>query len=116
MNDPSLSPHVELDTLKKAMGDLVTELTDLAKKKVALLRLSLNGNDLLKDLDFYRLLQLVLSVRGSDYRAILKGVSDRKAGPGEGAPLNIGFINERLKILGDRSPFVSEALGLEVTR
>ena len=45
MNDPALIAYVELDSVRKAIRDLVRELTDLAGKKVTLLKLSFNGRE-----------------------------------------------------------------------
>ncbi|HEV2226838.1 MAG TPA: hypothetical protein VGR56_08560, partial [Nitrososphaerales archaeon] len=50
MNDPSLVAYVDLEALKKAAAELVGDLTDLSKRKVALLRFSLNEEAALEDI------------------------------------------------------------------
>ncbi len=114
MNDPALSAHVDLETIRKAMGELVKELTDLAKKKVALLRLSLNGDEPLENINCYSILQMVLRVLGPSYRSIMKKLPAGHSAEGGGGELSLAFINDRLKVLGTLSRPVSQLLGLQV--
>jgi hypothetical protein len=109
MNDPSLLAHVDLDIIRKAMGDLVKELSELAKKKVALLRFSLNGEESLDEVDFHAVLQMVLNILGPSYSSLVKKIS-------AGSPtddLSRGFLEERLKVLGGLSGPVAQSLGLQ---
>lgn len=111
MNDPSLSAHVELDSVGKAMQELVKELSDLAGKKVTLLKLSLDGEEDLKTVDCYRVMELVLKILGPKYRAVLKETKDGPATVSEGE-LSLGFVRQRLKLLGGLASPVGDALGI----
>jgi hypothetical protein len=113
MNDPALSAHVDLQGIKKAVGDIVGEMNDLSKKKVALLKLTLDGEEPLNDMDYRRILQEVLKLLGPSYKTVVQKVSapGQKGGGGDG--LSLSFIQERLKVLGELSPTVSQALGLQ---
>ncbi len=112
MNDPSLTSYVDLDTIKKAMGELVRELAELAQKKVALLRLTLDGEQHVENADCYGVLQVVLEVLGPKYKPLVKKLAEGNPGGKADSGLSIGFIKERLKVLGDLSKPVSEMLGL----
>lgn len=112
MNDPALSQHVDMASIRKASGELARELNDLAKKKVALLRLSLNGEESLEDLDYNKILELVLRVLGPGYRSVVSGLSKLSPGSEAGEGLTLGFIRERLKILGSMADKVSVSLGM----
>jgi hypothetical protein len=114
MNDPSLGAHVDLDSIRKATGELVTELSDLSKKKVTLLRLSLNGDEPLEDLDCQAVLQLVLKVMGPAYRSLVRKVS--QGAPGAPHDVSMDLIQERLRVLGDLSGSVTAAIGLQNPR
>jgi len=111
MNDPALVAFVDLESLKRAAGELVAELTDLSKKKVALLRLSINGEQPLDELGGRRVLQKVLSVMGPNYKAAIKRLGSGV--PAGGADeLNLEFIRSRLKVLGpELSMAVSQSIG-----
>ncbi|MDA4127446.1 MAG: hypothetical protein OK452_09665 [Thaumarchaeota archaeon] len=113
-NDPSLGAYIDLELVRKAMGDLVEELVELSKKKVGLLRLSLDGEEPLEDINCESILHLVLKVHGPSYRALVKEISE--GSQKHGADLSIGFIQERLKVLGDLSGTVSTALSLQNPR
>jgi len=113
-NDPSLGAHIDLEAVKKAMNELVSELMVLSKKKVALLKLSLNGDEPLENIDAQEVLSLVLKVLGPGYRSLVKEISD--GNPKHGKDLTIGFIQERLKVLGDLTGSVSTALGVQNLR
>jgi hypothetical protein len=114
MNDPTLTAHVDLPSIRKATEEVVAELHELAKKKVALLKLSLNGEESLEDLDYEKILDLVLRVLGPSYKAVVQKLF--KAGPGsensEGVSLTL--IKERLKLLGPRASKVSASLGIPI--
>ncbi len=113
MNDPSLVAYVDLEAIKKAAAELVRELVDLSKKKVALLRFSLNEEAALDDLNYREILQTVLTVMGPSYRALVKKISSGTPIPDTNGDLTVGFIQERLKALGgELSKSVSQSLGL----
>jgi hypothetical protein len=112
INDPSLVAFVDIDAVKKAAEELVTELNDLSKKKVALLRLSLEGEESLDSVSCREILQKVMSIMGPRYRASVKKLT---AGtPAEnGEELDIDYLKGRLRLLGgDLSKSMSQALGL----
>jgi ElaB/YqjD/DUF883 family membrane-anchored ribosome-binding protein len=112
MNDPSLVAFVDIEAIKKAAGELVTELNELAKRKVALLRLSTNGEQSLESVNCREVLQRVMSVMGSRYRAVVRKVSTGV--PLEnGEDLEVDYLRGRLKLLGgDLSRSISQGLGL----
>jgi hypothetical protein len=113
-NDPSLGAHIDLELVRKAMGDLVGELVELSKKKVGLLRVSFDSEETLEDFNSESILHLVLKVLGPSYRALIKEITE---GPQKRvADLSIGFIQERLRVLGDLSGPVSTTLGLQSPR
>ncbi len=113
MNDPSLVAYVDLEALKKAAGELVGELADLSKKKVALLRFSLNEEAALDDLNHREILQTVLTVMGPSYKALVKKIAEGTPAPDTNDELTLKFIQERLKALGgELSKSVSQSLGL----
>jgi F0F1-type ATP synthase membrane subunit b/b' len=116
MNDPSLVAFVDMDALKKATGELVTELADLASKKVALLRLTTNGEQPLSEINCRELLQKVIGVMGPAYRASIKRIATGVP-MGSGDDIDFEFVQGRLKVLGgELSSSVSQSLGLAVTR
>ncbi len=111
MNDPTLVAFVDLKSLKKAAAELVEELCDLSKKKVALLHLSIDGDQPLDDLSCRRVLQKVLNVMGPSYRAVIKRIASG-APAQEGEDLELEFVRGRLKTLGaELSETVSQSLG-----
>ncbi len=113
MNDPSLVAYVDLEALKKAAGELVGELADLSKKKVALLRFSLNEEAALDDLNYREILQTVLTVMGPSYKALVKKIAEGTPARDTNDELTLKFIQERLKALGgELSKSVSQSLGL----
>ena len=99
MNDPSLVAFVDIGSLKKATDDLVTELTDLSKRKVALLRLSVNGEQSLGDINCREILDKVMGVMGSTYKASVRKIASG-ASSGGGEQLDLEFLRGRLKMLG----------------
>ncbi len=113
MNDPSLVAYVDISAIKRAAADLVAEMSELSKKRVALLRLSLNGEEALDDVNCREVLQKVMSVMGPSYRGLIRKIAsgDLTADPSE--ELTPEFIQTRLKALGgDLSKSVSQSLGL----
>jgi hypothetical protein len=116
MNDPSLVAYVDINEIKRASTALVTELNELSKKKVALLRLAVNGEQTLNDVSCRAVLQKVLAIMGPSYReSIRKLASGNLAEKGE--DMDLDYIRGRLKILGgDLSKSVSQALGLAVVQ
>ena len=112
MNDPSLVAYVEINSIKQAATALVTELSELSKKKVALLRLAVNGEQTLDDVSCREVLQRVLDTMGPSYRDFIRKMGT--ATPGDkGDDMDLDYIRGRLKALGgDLSLSVSQALGL----
>ncbi len=114
MNDPSLVAFVDIEGLKKAAKDLVNELAELSKSKVALLRLSVNGEQSLQDVNCREVLQKVMGVMGPAYKASIKRILSGSVTE-EGDDLNLDFLKSRIRILGgDLSSSVSQSLGLAV--
>ena len=111
MTDPSLGVHVDLEAVKRAMGELASGLADLSSKKIALLRLSFGGEDVLQRLDCEEVLKLVLKVMGPAYQATVRKIANGTS-DGEG-DFTIDFIRERLKVLGGASTSVATALGFQ---
>jgi hypothetical protein len=113
MNDPSLVAYVDLEAVKKAAAEIVTELAELSKRKVALLRFSLNEEAALDDLNYREILQTVLNVMGPSYKALVKKIGAASPATNPNGELTLGFIQERLKALGgELSKTVSQSLGL----
>ena len=112
MNDPSLVAYVDINEIKRASEALVTELNELSKKKVALLRLSVNSEQPLNDVSCRAVLLRVLDIMGQGYRdSIRKMSSGGQAEKGE--DMDLDYIRGRLKVLGgDLSKSVSQALGV----
>jgi hypothetical protein len=114
-NDPALAAFVDLGAVKKAAGELATEVEDLSKKKVALVRISVDGEQVLDQMDCRRILQKVMEVMGPTYRSQVKTIA---AGGRVGSPrdeLTLELVRGRLRLLGsDLSKSMSEALGLPV--
>lgn len=114
MNDPSLVAFVDIDALKKATNDIVTELTDLAKRKVALLRLSVNGEQSLGDINCREILDRVMGVMGPTYKASVKRIASG-AVLENGDQLDLEFLRGRLKMLGgEMAASISRTLGFTV--
>lgn len=112
MNDASLSGLVDLKTVKAAVKELVAELEELANKKISLTRLSNDGDDLLKSLDCYGLVQTVLQVLGPSYRELVQSLPEASPQGGSNAGIGRQFIRERVRVLGALSKSVSQSLGL----
>lgn len=113
MNDPALVAFVKMDSIKKAAGDLASELADLSKKRVALLQLSIDGEQALNDLGAHRVLQQVLSVMGPAYRAIVKRMAAGQPADESGEEVSLEFLKGRIKVLGDElSKSVAQSLGI----
>lgn len=112
MNDPSLVAFVDIESIRKAAGDLVTELDELAKRKVAILRLSVNGEQSLENVNSREILQKVISVMGSKYKDVIKKMATGVP-HATGDELDMEYLKGRLKLLGgDLSKSVSQGLGL----
>ncbi len=117
MNDPSLVAFVDIEAIKRAAGDLVTELVDLSKKKVALLRFSTNGEDKLDSLSCHEVLQKVLDIMGPAYKAVIKKVTAGMPAGETGEELNLDFVKGRTKALGgELAKSVSQLLGLSASQ
>jgi hypothetical protein len=116
MNDPSLVAFVDIEAIKKAAGELVAELNDLARKKVALLRLAVNGEQALAEVNCREILDKVMGVMGPKYRTLIRKASSGIQ-PGSVDDLDMDYLKGRLKLLGgDLSKSVSQALGLSATQ
>jgi multidrug efflux pump subunit AcrA (membrane-fusion protein) len=112
-NDPSLMAFADLESIKKAAGELVSELKELSRRKVALLRLTTNGEQSLDVLSCREILNKVLGIMTPAYKHLLKQIGTGLPGNGTGDELNLDFIKDRLKVLGaDLSGAVSLSLGL----
>lgn len=113
MNDPSLVTFVEIEALKRAAGDLVSELTDLSKKKVALHHLSIDGEQVLDDLGVHRVLQQVLDVMGPTYKVMLKRIAAGQPADETGEEVSLDFVRGRVRALGsDLSKSVAQSMGI----
>ena len=111
MNDPALAAHVDLKAVRKAMSDLISGLGDLGGKKVALLRLEVDGKESLGDPDYQKLIGVVFDVLGPRFREVLaKAPGSQSSAAGENVTLP--FVRERLKVLGALSGPASKALGV----
>ena len=115
MNDPSLVAYVDTEVLKKAAGELVAELNDLSKKKVALLRLSTNGEQNLGEVNCRAVLEKVISVMGPAYRSSIRKIASGIP-TGAGDDLDLEYVRGRLKVLGgELSNSMTQVLGLAGT-
>jgi ElaB/YqjD/DUF883 family membrane-anchored ribosome-binding protein len=112
MNDPSLVAFVDVEAIKRASGEIVAELGDLSRKKVALLRLTINGEQSLNDVSCREILHRVMGVMGPAYRESIKRMTS--GGPANaGDDIDLDYIKDRLKIIGgDLSKSVSQTLGI----
>ena len=111
MNDPSLMAFVDIEAIRKAAGELVAELNELAKRKVAILRLSVNGEQSLEDVNSREILQKVMGVMGSKYREVIQKVATGVPRAGE-EELDMDYLKGRLRLLGgDLSKSISQGLG-----
>ena len=113
MNDQALVSFVDAEAVRKAAVEIVAELSDLAKKRVSLLRLSVNGEDSMDSLGSRKVLENVLAVMGPAYRTLVKEMSAGPPPEGGSDELTMGFVMGRLKILSEElSGVVSQALGI----
>ena len=112
MNDPSLSALVDLKGIKQAVGDLVKEMEELASKKISLVRLSVDGEDLLKNMDCYALVEVVFRVFGPNYREVVRNLPERPPA-GESGGMGLEFLRERIRVLGAFAKPVSQLLGVQ---
>ena len=111
MTDPSLSAHVDVETIRRAMAELSTGFVELSQKKVALLNLSLGNGEQLANVDCQKVLQFVLKHMGPAYNAALRKIARGVAE--DETDLTLDFVKERLKVLGAFSGTVAAALGLQ---
>ena len=112
MNDPSLVAYVEINVIRQAATALAAELNELSKKKVALLRLAVNSEQALNDVNCREVLQRVLGTMGTSYRECIRQMTSGNLGD-KGEDMDIDYIRGRLKVLGgDLSKSVSQVLGL----
>jgi len=116
MNDPSLVVHVDLGEIKRASTAIVAELNELSKRKVALLRLSTNGEQTLSDVHCREVLQKVLDIMGTRYRDSIRKIASGGSME-KGEDMDLDYVRGRLKVLDeDLSKSVSETLGLTSVR
>jgi len=112
MNDPSLVAYVDINEIKRAATALVAELNELSKKKVALLRLTVDGEQTLNDVSCRAVLQKVLGIMGPSYRDSIRKMASGSSSE-KGDDMDLGYVRGRLKVLGGDLPkSVSQALGL----
>lgn len=112
LNDPALASYSDLPKVRKAMGELALGLEELARKKVALMRISIDGEGAITDLDYGRVLLLVFKTLAPNYLTVLEKMPKEKGGSGGNSVLSLAFIKERLKVLGELSEPASKTLGL----
>jgi hypothetical protein len=112
-NDFSLMAHIDLDGLKGAMAQTAGEMTELSSVKVALLRLELEGEDLIDSLDCYKILEMVMNLLGPKYRSVLEKLPDAQSSEKEGEELSLPFVRQRLRVLGEFAKPVSQLLGVK---
>lgn len=112
MNDASLGGSVDVKALKRGANDLASGLEELVGRKVSLAKLSLEGDDLLKGIDCYRLAQAVFKVLGPSYREIVQRLAETPAAQASNGGLDIKLIRERVKMLGALARPVSQSLGM----
>jgi hypothetical protein len=113
MNDLSLAAHMDVDMLKSVLFELPGELEALTSNKVTLLKLSVGEEDILKTLNCYRVLESVISVLGPTYRTLLEHLPDSRPEGSSQDDLNLAFVKERLRTLGEYSMPISEVLGIK---
>ncbi|MDE1852169.1 MAG: hypothetical protein KGI38_00270 [Thaumarchaeota archaeon] len=117
MNDPSLVAFVDIASLRRAAGELVAELSDLSKRKVGLLSLTLDGEQSLDSLKCREILDKVLHIMGPVYRVLVKRIGSGLPADDTGEELSLEFVKGRLKLLGNElSAPVSQSLGLTGTK
>jgi len=110
-NDPSLASYIDLAAVKKAAGDLAARLNELSRNKVALLRLSVDGEQVLEQMNMRRVLQKVMEVMGPAYKGVVKSIPAGAQGKGAENGLTTEFIRTRLRLLGgEMSKAMSESL------
>jgi len=116
MNDPALSAFVDPTGFRSATSLVASEMDELSKKKVALLKLTLDGDDPLSNLDYQRILESVLQVLGPSYREVVNRLvrTPPSAGPAANGAMTLTFIQERLKVLGGLGPKIAVQLGVPV--
>ena len=115
MNDPSLVAFVELGSIKKAAAELVSELADLSKKRVAILQLSIDGEQTLGDLGVHQVLHRVLDVMGPAYKSLVNAMAAGQGADGGSGDVSVDFLRSRIKALGDElSKSVAQSLGLSM--
>ena len=115
MNDQSLVAFVDTVAIRKAAADVASELSELAKKRVSLLRLSVDGEASVDGLRSRKVLDNVLEVMGPAYRSLVKAMMAETSTGRADDELTLEFLMARLKILGDElSAAVSRTLGITI--
>jgi len=114
MNDPSLGSYLDLTGFRSAAALITGELDEMSKKKVALLKLTIHGEDPLVVLDYQKVLETVLEVLGPSFRDVVNKLakSPSPSGPVPNGTMTLGFIQERLKVLGSTGPKIAAQLGV----
>jgi hypothetical protein len=103
--EAALSKHVDLASVKQAMGRLVDAIIELKKNKLQLSKLESDGNDVLATLDCLSFMQRVIAI-----------LSQSKESMQQVRSVDPKFALERLKLLGPSSETLASALGLSETR
>ncbi|MDG6925724.1 MAG: hypothetical protein JRN09_04150 [Nitrososphaerota archaeon] len=103
--EAALSKHIDLVSVKQAMGRLVDAIIELKKNKLQLSKLECDGNDVLLTLDCLSFMQRVVTILGQSKESMQE---IRRVDP--------KFALERLKLLGPISASLSSTLGLSETR
>jgi hypothetical protein len=114
--DPSLVSYVDLAAVKKAATDLAAGLNELSKNKVALIRLTVDGEEVLEQMNVRLVFQKVVDVMGPIYKGVVKSIPGSPPPGSTGNGLSVEFIKSRLRLLGgDMSKALSDALGVPLS-
>ncbi len=113
MNDLSLVAHLDMPSLKSAMADIADEINEITDKKVTLLKLTIEDEDLLETLNCYKVLERVMSVLGPNYKSLLEHMPESQPIGAGSEELSVVFVRERLRVLGDLAKPISQLLGIK---
>lgn len=89
---PSLSKHLDYDTLRDALRNLLVAIQKLEDSKLALAKLKMDEEDVLEKLDMYGFMLRVLKVIGPDIQKAKEAILAENP-----------IIKERIKLLGDKA-------------
>jgi hypothetical protein len=101
--EPALSKHLDLESMKAAMNQLLDSISALKKEKVQLTRLEAQGKDILVTLDCYGFMQQVaaVTVQTSESMEEMRKLDPKMA-------------LDRLKLIGPGGSSIMEQLGISV--